>query len=461
VTKHSRVLPSDLIALAAVVAAAAVIVVMQPIQSSWATYADADGPYVASSIDLVGGHGTKYLDHPGLPTQELLATILGVRFLADGGSFADSVDRSLLNLDSTRPYYRSLAVFVYLAGTALLFVIFRRRLGHWTWGLAGGLIWLVAPGLKSMSIQARPDVLLSVLCVAVGYLIVRAAELRDPARFFGAAALLGIATMEKLQAAGLVVPLVLAAFWRPPPPGWWNRFSADARSFVVRRRLWVLAAAAAWVGWIVALNRGTLLFRPTAAQTGALVAIAATIAAALAVTLLAQRFAVRQFVRRGLDPFSAALLSALVIGLAIPVSLDPRDGVQAIVSVALALAGRGVNADVPRFGAGLDEFTHAPLNVTLVIFALALVAAVVAFARRKPAPVLWATGALVLAVMAEARLGWAAYFAPAFAVALPAALWILQEDHGKPTPRAVWPFVALVLGPRLYGELRSEGAAPA
>ena len=45
---------------------------------------------------------------------------------------------------------------------SLSFLFAARLFGHWTWGLAAGLLWAAAPGLTAMSIQLRPDVPLAV-----------------------------------------------------------------------------------------------------------------------------------------------------------------------------------------------------------------------------------------------------------------------------------------------------------
>ncbi len=52
-------------AFAASILVALAILVAQPIGSPWWwTYADADGSYTGSSLNILLGSGTRYLDHP-------------------------------------------------------------------------------------------------------------------------------------------------------------------------------------------------------------------------------------------------------------------------------------------------------------------------------------------------------------------------------------------------------------
>src|SRR5258708_8779837 len=59
------------LALVVTLALAATIAFAQPWNSPWWTYADADGAYVGSSLNLLDGYPTRNLDHPGLPVQQL------------------------------------------------------------------------------------------------------------------------------------------------------------------------------------------------------------------------------------------------------------------------------------------------------------------------------------------------------------------------------------------------------
>ena len=150
-----------MLAFATVVTLAAVAIADQPVRSPWWTYADADATYTASGLNLMLGNEMTFVDHPGLPITEAVAVVTGVDALLEEGSLTTEarlryVDRTLLNLDRARPIFRGIAILVYLAGAVLAFALAARLFGHWTWGLALGLLWLAAPGLIPMSIQLRP-----------------------------------------------------------------------------------------------------------------------------------------------------------------------------------------------------------------------------------------------------------------------------------------------------------------
>ena len=59
-----------------------VVVGSQPVRAPWWLYGDADATYTASSIDLAAGEHTFYLDHPGMPLQDLMAMTVETRYLA-------------------------------------------------------------------------------------------------------------------------------------------------------------------------------------------------------------------------------------------------------------------------------------------------------------------------------------------------------------------------------------------
>ena len=121
------------------VAAAALLVALQPVRESWWHWADPDGAYVGNSMNILVGNHTHYLDHPGLPTQDALAIAFGAQYLAEKatGSTASRqafIDERLLDLDSTRPVYRSWAIALFLASALVAYLAIGRLLGHWTWG---------------------------------------------------------------------------------------------------------------------------------------------------------------------------------------------------------------------------------------------------------------------------------------------------------------------------------------
>jgi len=169
-------------------AAAVLVVTLQPIRGSWWNWADPDGAYVGSSLNVLIGNHTNYLDHPGLPTQDALAIGFGADYLigkATGrvGGRQSFVDGKMLELDQTRPLYRAWAMLLFLGATLLVYAIVSRLLGHWTWGLAGSIVFLTAPGIAAISFLLRPDSALSALCLGVGYLTVTAFENRSAVRY--------------------------------------------------------------------------------------------------------------------------------------------------------------------------------------------------------------------------------------------------------------------------------------
>src|SRR5207237_999433 len=114
-----RHLPA-LVALGVTFAVAATIVFSQPLGAPWWLYADADGTYVGSSLELAANDHARYMDHPGLPIQEALAIAFDAESVAakvvHGSSHAEFMRYRLLQLDRTRVTLRSIAVFFYLAG---------------------------------------------------------------------------------------------------------------------------------------------------------------------------------------------------------------------------------------------------------------------------------------------------------------------------------------------------------
>jgi hypothetical protein len=207
--------------------------------------------------------------------------------------------------------------------------------------------------------------------------------------------------------------------WRPPLTDWrppWRRIAVPTIALV--------AAS-------VLVNLDRLPYTPTAAQLGAL-------AAALAVALLAALAASRK--RAGSVPLAYAA------GVLLPVLLDPEDGLQALVVLAKSAAGRGVS-DVPSFATPLSALDGLLSFGGLVLFAVAVLAAVFGLRRDDARPVVWAVGAATLGVLAWARPVAPHYLAPSFVLAVPAALWLLQRTRGARASLLVWPFVLLIAWP--------------
>jgi hypothetical protein len=425
------------LAAAAVVAVAAMVVAAQPLESPWWTYADADASYTASALNLVLGEDVTFVDHPGLPLTESAAIVFGVEALLEEGSLSDSarlafVDRALLDLDSTRWVFRGLSGLVYLLGALLSFLFAARLFGHWTWGLAAGLLWVAAPGLTAMSIQFRPDVPLAVLTLVFGFTVARAIERRSPEWYAAAAATVGFATMVKLHALALLPALIVAALWKPA-----DAQDAPARfgRWLRRRRLLVGSLSAAWLLVAVLLNVDRLPWGVTGVQLAVLAALAAVVAVAvIAAEVLHRRF-------------YGLLAVAFAAGLLFPVTLDIPDGMRALHYVARTISGQGVQEGVDSFATPLSSLDSIVGREAVIAFLLAGVAGVVGVVRRDPRPVVWAVGALSMGAMAFARPPNVHYFAPTYVLAVLALLWLLQRTPGSRASLLVWPFVLLLLWP--------------
>ena len=425
----------------------------QPLGSPWWTYADADAAYSASSLNELAGYPVRYLDHPGLPVEEAGTLAFGAEELAQRAtgrvhSRRQFVDEELLRLDRARPVFRGVAVAIFLLGGILWCLLLARLLRHWTWGLAGGLLWIAAPGLWPMSIQFRPDVLLSVLLFVFAVLLARAMILRSPGLYAAAGVTLGLATMVKMHAAGAGVSLALGAILRPPPAGWWRDRLARTAGFVRRHRLLVAAIVLIWLLLAVVLNRGRLPFTPSFEEKRVVAVPLALIAAFVGVSIVARELTRSRAVARVLDPFYAFVAFATCVGIALPATLDLPDGMQSFVNIWYGLTGRGINAQIPLFQASLSQLTATPLKQALLVFAIAGLGAVVGIARRDPLPFVLFAGAAVLGVMAEARLAATHYFAPAYALSVPAALWTLRRRPGAAS-LLIWPIVFYIAWPSI------------
>ena len=189
-----------------------------------------------SALNLLLGDDVTFVDHPGLPLTEADGDHVRRRRAPRRGRAVrvDArhayVDRTLLDLDGTRAASSAASPsLVYLLGRAALVPPLRARLfGHWTWGLAAGLLWAAAPGLSrcrsSCGRTCRSPCCRSCFAYALG----RGLQTRAPGSYVAAAALVGVAAMMKLHALGLIAPVLLAAVWRPPDGGW-ERVVASAR----------------------------------------------------------------------------------------------------------------------------------------------------------------------------------------------------------------------------------------
>jgi hypothetical protein len=276
-----------------------------------------------------------------------------------------------------------------------------------------------------MSIQMRPDVALGVVTLGFAYAIARGVQTRDPVPYAVAAALAGFAVMIKLHGLGLIAPLALAGVWRPPdglppPPS--------------RRTL--LAVLVPWILLAILFNVARAPFSLTGAQWLVLAALAAITALAIGAAAL----------RSALRPFGL-LVGAFSAGLLIPVTLDIPDGFQALVNVVKAATGRGVSAGVDSFSTPFSDLGGIVGSRVVVLFLLAAVAAAVGLYRRQPEPVVWFAGVVVMIVLAFARPPNTHYFAPAFVLAVPSVLWLVQRTPRSRAPILLWPVVILLVWP--------------
>ena len=443
------------LAFATAVGAAVMIIAAQPVRGPWWVYAEADAVYVGNALNLLGGIQVRYLDHPGLPLEELAAVAFGAEFVVevltgDVGSRMEYVDGRMLDLDQATPIFRGLAIMIYLGGTVAFFLLFSRLFGHWVWGLSAALLWLGAPGLIATSIQYKADVSLAVLIGVFAYLIGRAVEQRSAALYAWAAFVAGFAVMVKLHALGLVVPLLLAVAWRPPSPGWWGQLRDQTTAWAKKEfdwpRFFAFVGVLAVLAVAVLLNVGLTPFTLESSEKLALAYPPIIVAVLLALGWLVSRMRLPVIIRV-LSPFTAFIVAAYFIGLTVPALFDFPDWARALHLIQQAVIGRGVNTGVEPFGLDVFAADNAELRRGLVVFVIAAAAAIVGLVRRDPRPVIWFAGASALVAMAFARQAYVHYFAPGFILTIPAALWLVSRAPRRAGLVLVWVLVALVAIP--------------
>lgn len=434
--------------------AAIAVVSRQPLGAPWWIYADADATYTATGMSLMSGYHTFYLDHPGVPLEALMAMTVETRYLAHKLSHEHASPRSyvadrLLHLDDSRPYFRGWAVLFYLLGAACaLFVGWRLVGGPW-WGAAASLLWLGAPGLPAMSMQFRPDGLLAGLVLAVGFLIVRAAASRDAWVYVLAAFLLGLTLTVKIHAAGLLLPLLLALVWRPPAAGWTTALGRDARAWFARHWISITGFFAVWTAFAVTFNRIRDPLALTGQQRRTIVEIVAFVFGYALLVWLIGRSRWSAFGSGLLSPLGPLVVVALISGVLLPGALFLNDLPQVIVKIVGGLTGGEVNAGITPFSLPWNQLLEEPLRHGLVLFVLAGVAAAMGVIRKDPEPALWFAGALATGGMALARLGAVHYFAPAYVLSIPAALWLIHRLPPRPAAVGTAALVGLSLYPVL------------
>lgn len=432
------------------VAAAALVMALPDSGSPWWVYADPDGAYVGSGANILIGNHTSYLDHPGLPTQEALALGFGAWYLVDRargieGDRTAFVDRRLLEVDGSRLLYRGWAIVLFVGGALLVTSLLGRLLGHWTWGVAGGLAFLATPGLAEIAHRLRPDSFLAALAVAVAYLVVTAFERRSAARYVATAAVFGFAMTWKISIVWAALPIAIGVVWRPPRAGWPRELAATARRLWRRHRLWLVPAAVAWLALCIVFNRERLPVVTNDGQRDVVIGAVTLIGGFALATLVAQRLRV-PWADRVFTPLTTLLLLAFAAGVLVPSALILDDALQAIVAAAESLSGGRVNRQVDAFAdVRLDAFLEFPLLAATIVFALAGAAVVVGLRRGVHWPLLLATAAAPMAVVAAARFSFDYYYATAYAFALPGALWVLRGRATRVTLPAVVVVAALTL----------------
>jgi hypothetical protein len=445
----------------ATTAVALLLAFLQPIGQPWWIFADPDGMYLGSSLNVLIGNHTYFLDHPGLPTQDALAVGFGAQYLLDKHdgkvhSRQDFVDRKFNDLDSARSLYRTWAILLWVAGALLVYWAVGRFLGHWTWGLAGGLLYLCAPGLVDRAFGLRPDSPLSALCAMVGALIAVGFMERRASMYAWAAALLGLALTFKTPAIFMAVPLVVAAIWRPPEPGWSAPFAQNTLRWLRRNVYWLVPLAVLWTYVCYLFNRERLPVFTTDAQRHAALNWLIVLLFFLIVGLLADRLRIRAL-SRVFSIFTALLVVAFTLGYALPVTLMLDDGIQSVVTTWETLKGGRVNENITLFSnfSFSSLFTYPVWSATVLVV-LALAAAIVGARRRVWWPALLALTAVALDISAAARLNYPNYYAPAAAVAILPALWLLKGNRTS-VPLAGWVLVAALLIP-VFVELKTSAS---
>jgi len=427
---------------AAVVVAAGALLAFQPLGSPWWSGYDYDSVYVGSGLQLFRGDRSVFYDHPGAPLQEALAATFTGAWAASspGESRAAKEDWWLRNLDRTRPYLRVVGSLLYVLSALIVFFTLAWVLrGAW-WGLLGALLFLGSPDVITWAAVVKPDPLLGALAVLVVGLSVEGFRRRSGGLYLAAAFALGYDVSVKVQAAGLVVPLVLAVALRPPPAGWWTRFRADVVAWMRVHRRPVGFLFAVWLALLVLLN--ALATPPAAKPLAELVALVVALAVGSAVAWLVVR-------NTRIAAFTATAIGAafaVVAGLVLPNAFYLSVPGPMVRQVAITLTGGGVNAGAhPALGAWdvLGPW-HLLILVAAVGFAKSLL-------DRDWRGALWASGAVAMGLLAYLRYGEIHYYTAAIALAVPLVLLAL---HSVPTFRTV--VAALAVATMLYQPYKAE-----
>ena len=430
----------------------ALYVGLNGVSSPWWYTADPDGSYIGSSLNIILGNHTNYLDHPGLPTQDALALAFTGRYLLHKSKYDNReafVDEQMLHLEGTRSIYRTWAVFLFVGGAMLVFCLAWRMFRHWTWGTAAGVLFLVSPGLFAIAYRLRPDAGLTATCFIVAYLLATALERKSASRLIAAAATLGFALAFKLSAVGLIPALALAAVWQTPAAGWGTAVWHSIRRSVRRHRLWLVPVVAAWVAVCVLFDKDRLPLVNSDPQRHLLINGGSILGGYLVVALAVQVFRVPS-ADRVFNSFYWVLAVAVIAGFLFPASLVLDDGIQAAVVIWETLIGQRVNENIDAFGQfSSSVFVDWPIPAITIVFTLATIGALLALRQRRYWPLILTVGAFTLTALAAARLSTDYYYAPGFAVALLPALDALRLGRSGRTPIVAWLTVALAAVPVL------------
>ena len=434
---------------AAVLVVGAILVAAQPVTAPWWINADADGIYAASALNVVSGDRSRYFDHPGLVTQEVLATTFGFVALPSGGPSRTWATTEITHLNRARPVFRGWAIAFFLGGALLAYALMRRLFGHWMWGVAGGLLWLAQPTLTD-AIQIRPDFLLSGLMLLTGYTVVRAWERKNAAGFALAASMAGIAFIEKISAEAILPALLLATVLAYPGADWWPKLKRESRELFYRHWVAVSSGVAVWLILFYLFNRHRLSVSTAGASFRYLgLAVFALFDYWLA-TLLAHRLLRWRWAKRLFDPFYLMLAGAFAVGIALPLLLMLNSSPW-ILSLSIESAtGNNINAGISAFKGTASILTSFPVLEAMIVIALAGIAAIVGVIRRTAWPLIWFTAAATSTFLAAARSGAPRYYAPGYVLAIPAALWLLRRaGNARVAAALVSALVAGVLIPTL------------
>ena len=156
----------------------------------WWLDADPDGAYVGSALNILVGNHTGYLDHPACRSRTRSRSPSAPGISPTTSSAARRPGAWIASASSTStgcgPVYQGFSLLVHLVGALVTYLLLARLLGHWTWGVAAGLLFIAAPKLVEHTYNLRPDTAVAALCLVFVFLVARAFERGSPAHLLGA-----------------------------------------------------------------------------------------------------------------------------------------------------------------------------------------------------------------------------------------------------------------------------------